>query len=256
MNHSLQRLQRRLGDRGLFVREGLALTWQAFGSLPEIAKLPVRHAFYKQMYFSGIQALGSVGAIGFLFGLILVIQIHNLAGHNESLTLHVLIWTIVRELGPLLAAIVIISRSSSAIASELAAMQVNGEIDYLRHMAIRPVAYLVMPRILGMTFSSVALAFYFQVMSIGTGIVVTAWLLDIGLMTGVTNFFDMISYLEMGAALLKSICFGIIVSAVSCYYGLAIKRALTEIPQAASRAVIRSLLAVFACDVVITMLLF
>jgi phospholipid/cholesterol/gamma-HCH transport system permease protein len=256
MKNSLQRLQRRLGDRGVFVRDGLALTWQAFGSLPAISKLPVRRAFYKQLYFSGIQSLGSVGAIGILSGLILVIQVHNLVGHNESLTLHVLIWIIVRELGPLLAAIVIISRSSSAIASELAAMQVNGEIDYLRRMAVSPVAYMVMPRILGMTLASLALAFYFQVVAIGTGMAVTAWMLDIALMNEIANFFDTISYLEMAAALLKSVFFGIIVSVASCYYGLAIKRALTEIPKAASRAVIRSLLAVFACDGVITMLLF
>lgn len=50
-----------------------------------------------------------------------------LVGRNELLTLQVLIWTVVRELGPLLTAIVIVGRSSSAIASELAAMQVNGE---------------------------------------------------------------------------------------------------------------------------------
>ncbi|BBI98920.1 putative ABC transporter permease protein [Ferrigenium kumadai] len=256
MKNSLQRLQYRLGRQGLFVRDGLALTWQAFGSLPAISKLPVRHAFYKQLYFSGIQSIGYVGAIGFLSGLILVIQVHNLVGHNELLTLHVLIWIIVRELGPLLAAIVIISRSSSAIASELAAMQVNGEIDYLRRMAVSPVSYMAMPRILGMTLASLALAFYFQVVSIGTGMAVTAWMLDIALMNEVANFFDTISFLEIATALLKSICFGVIVSVVSCYYGLAVKRALTEIPKAASRAVIRSLLAVFACDGVITMLFF
>ncbi|HEX5364625.1 MAG TPA: ABC transporter permease [Gallionella sp.] len=256
MEYSLQGLQRWLGSQVLFVREGLALTWQAFCGLPAIAKFPVRQSLFKQLYFSGIQSLGSVGAIGILFGLILVIQVHNLVGHNELLMLHVLIWAVVRELGPLLAAIVIIGRSSSAIASELASMQVNGEIDSLRRMAISPVAYMVMPRILGVTLTSLALAFYFQLVAIGTGMLVIAWMLDIALMSEIINFFDMITFLEMAAALLKSLCFGIIVSAVSCHYGLAIERALTEIPKAASRAVIRSLLAVFACDGVITMLLF
>lgn len=232
------------------------LTWQAFSSLPALLRLPVRHTLFKQLYFSGIQSLGSVGAIGILSGLILVIQVRNLVGNNELLTLHVLIWTIVRELGPLLAAIVIIGRSSSAIASELASMQVYGEIDSLRRMGISPVAYLVMPRILGVTFTSVVLAFYFQVVAIGTGMVVTAWNLDIALMNEVANFFDMISFVEIATALIKSVCFGVIISAVSCYYGLEIKRALTEIPKAASRAVIRSLLAVFVYDGVITMLIF
>lgn len=256
MNISLQRLQRRLGKRVLFVREGLALAWQAFCCLPAIARLPVRHNLFKQLYFGGIQSLGSVGAIGVLFGLILVIQVYNLVGNNELLMLNVMIWVIVRELGPLLAAIVIIGRSSSAIASELAAMKVHGEIDSLQRMAISPAAYLVMPRILGMTLTSLALAFYFQVVAIGTGMAVTAWKLDVALRHEIVVFFETISFVEIASALLKSICFGVIVSAVSCHYGLAIKRALTEIPKAASRAVMRSLLAVFACDVVITIWLF
>ena len=84
----------------------------------------------------------------------------------------------------------------------------------------------------------------------------TAWNIDVSLLGEVSHFFEMISYLEIFAALLKSICFGILVSVVSCYYGLTVSRAMTEIPVAASRAVMRSLLAVFACDGLITALLF
>jgi len=256
MRNALQRLQGRLGVEGLFLREGLALTWQAFCGLPELSKRPVRYALFKQFYFSGIQSMSSVGAIGVLSGLIMMIQVHNLIGQNEQMKLHLLIWIFVRELGPLLAAIVIISRSSSAIATELAAMRVHGEIDSLQRLAISPVAYLAMPRIIGMTLTSVALTFYFQIVAIGTGMVVTVWKADVSLLGEVSNFFDMVSFLEISTAFLKSLCFGVIVSSVSCYYGLLIQRALTEIPKAASRAVMRSLLAVFVCDVLISMALF
>jgi len=217
---------------------------------------PVRNALLKQLYFTGIQSVGPISVMGFLAGLIMVIQVSNLVGRNELLTLQVLIWTIVRELGPLLTAIVIIGRSSSAIASELAAMQVNGEIKSLRRMGISPVVYLVVPRILAMTVTSAALTFYFQIVAIGTGMVVTAWNIDVSLKGEAGHFFEMLSYLEIFAALLKSICFGMLVSVVSCYYGLAVKRAMTEIPVAASRAVIRSLVAVFVCDGLITVLFF
>jgi len=135
-------------------------------------------------------------------------------------------------------------------------MQVNGEIKSLRRMGISPVAYLVVPRMLAMTITSSVLTFYFQVVAIGTGMVVTAWNIDVSLIGEVGHFFEMLSYLEIFAALLKSICFGMLVSVVSCYYGLTVKRAMTEIPVAASRAVMRSLLAVFACDGLITVLLF
>jgi phospholipid/cholesterol/gamma-HCH transport system permease protein len=209
-------------------------------ALPAVFKWPVRRALLKQLYFTGIESVGPVTVMAFLAGLIVVMQVSDLVGRNELLTLQALIWTVVRELGPLLTAVIIIGRSSSAIASELAAMQVNGEINCLRRMGIPPVAYLVVSRMLAMTITSLVLTFYFQVVAIGTGMVVTAWHIDVSLFGEVGHFFGMISYLEIFAALLKSICFGMLVSVVSCYYGLTVKRAMTEIPVAASRAVMRS----------------
>jgi phospholipid/cholesterol/gamma-HCH transport system permease protein len=242
--------------QGLFVRDSMVLAGDVLHALPAVFKWPVRRALLKQLYFTGIESVGPVTVMAFLAGLIVVMQVSDLVGRNELLTLQALIWTVVRELGPLLTAVIIIGRSSSAIASELAAMQVNGEINCLRRMGIPPVAYLVVSRMLAMTITSLVLTFYFQVVAIGTGMVVTAWHIDVSLFGEVGHFFGMISYLEIFAALLKSICFGMLVSVVSCYYGLTVKRAMTEIPVAASRAVMRSLLAVFACDGLITVLLF
>lgn len=256
MNNPLLRLQNVLGTQGLFVRDSMALFGRVLYTLPVVIKWPVRKALLKQLYFTGIQSVGSISVMGFLAGLIMVMQVSNLVGRNEQLTLQVLIWTVVRELGPLLTAIVIVGRSSSAIASELAAMQVNGEIKSLRRMAISPISYLVVPRMVAMTITSTVLTFYFQVVAIGTGMVVTAWNIDISLLGEFGHFFDMLSFREIYAAILKSICFGTLVSVVSCYYGLKVKRAMTEIPVAASHAVIRSLLAVFACDGLLTVLLF
>jgi phospholipid/cholesterol/gamma-HCH transport system permease protein len=249
-------LQNFLGVQGLFVRDSTALVGQVLSTLPVVVKWPVRRALLKQLYFTGIQSVGPISVMGFLAGLIMVMQVSNLVGRNELLTLQVLIWTVVRELGPLLTAIVIVGRSSSAIASELAAMQVNGEIKNLRRMGISPVSYLVVPRMLAMTVTSAVLTFYFQVVAIGTGMVVTAWNIDVSLIGEVSHFFEILSFQEIFAALLKSICFGMLMSVVPCYYGLTVKRAMTEIPVAASRAVMRSLLAVFACDGLITVLVF
>ncbi|TAJ79491.1 MAG: ABC transporter permease [Gallionellaceae bacterium] len=256
MKNPVLRLQNYIGTQGLFVRDSVALVGRVFFALPVIVKWPVRKALLKQLYFTGIQSVGPIGVMGFLAGLIMVMQVSNLVGRNELLTLQVLIWTVVRELGPLLTAIVIVGRSSSAIASELAAMRVNGEIKNLQRMGISPVSYLVVPRMVAMTVTGAVLTFYFQVVAIGTGMAVTAWNIDVSLLGEVGHFFEMLSYLELFAALLKSICFGMLVSVVSCYYGLTVKRAMTEIPVAASRAVMRSLLAVFACDGLITVLVF
>lgn len=256
MKNPVLRMQNWLGMQGLFVRDIAVLVWQVLNTLPAVFKWPVRRTLLKQLYFTGIQSVGPITVMAFLAGLIVVMQVSNLVGRNELLTLQALIWTVVRELGPLLTAIVIVGRSSSAIASELAAMQVNGEMKSLRRMGIPPVAYLVVSRMLAMIITSAALTFYFQVVAIGTGMIVTAWNIDVSLIGEVGHFFEMVSYLEIFAALLKSVCFGMLMSVVPCYYGLTVKHAMTEIPVAASRAVMRSLLAVFACDGLITILLF
>lgn len=245
-----------LGIKGFSVRNVLALVVQVFHALPEVARWPVRRALLKQLYFTGIQSVGPIMIMGFLTGLIMVMQVSNLIGRNELLTLQVLIWTVVRELGPLLTAIVIVGRSSSAIASELAAMQVNGEIKSLRRIGVSPVAYLVVSRLMAMTITSTALTFYFQVVAIGTGMIVTAWNIDVSLSGEVGHFFEMISSVEMFGALLKGACFGILVSLVPCYFGLSVKSDMTQIPVAASRAVMGSLMAVFVCDGLVTVILF
>jgi phospholipid/cholesterol/gamma-HCH transport system permease protein len=256
MKLPLLRQQNTFGIQGLFVLESVMLLARVFYSLPTIVKWPVRKTLLKQLYFTGIQSVGAISVMGFIAGMIMVMEVSNLVGRNQLLTLQVLIWTVVRELGPLLTAIVIIGRSSSAIASELAAMQVNSEIKCLRRMGISPIPYLIVPRMVAMIITSSVLTFYFQVVAIGTGMVVTAWNIDVSLLGEIDVFFDLLSYREIFAAILKSICFGILVSVVSCYYGLKVKRAMTEIPVAASQAVIRSLLAVFACDGILTVLLF
>jgi len=232
------------------------LAWEVLSRTPALARWPVRQVMLKQLYFTGTESIVTISLVGFLVGLIVITQINNLVGRNEVMTLQIMIWTIVRELGPLLTAIVIIGRSSSAFASELSSMQVNAEIKSLRRMAISPISYLVLPRVYAMILASITLTFYFQVVAISTGWIVTKMRMDISLSSQIINFFEIISFNEIAASLLKSAVFGMLVSVVSCYHGLRRKSAMTEVPQAVSQAVIRSLLAVFVGDGIITVLVF
>lgn len=234
----------------------LRLPWEVLCRLPALARWPVRQVMLKQLYFTGTESIGTIGVVGFVVGLIVITQINNLVGRNELLTIQIMIWTIVRELGPLLSAIVIIGRSSSAFASELSTMQVNGEIKSLRCMGISPISYLILPRVLAMTLASIALTFYFQIAAISTGWIVTAMRMDIALSSQIVNFFEIIDFREIASSLIKSAVFGMLVSVVSCYHGLRKKSAMTEVPQAVSQAVIRSLMAVFVGDGIITVLAF
>ena len=121
--------------------------------------------------------------IGILIGIVIITQIINLVGLGSAvLTGKILIWVVVRELGPLLAAIIIIARSVTAISAELGAMNVENEIENIEMMGIDPSRYLIMPRVFALTLSAVMLTFYFELAAIFGGITVTSifWAVPFG----------------------------------------------------------------------------
>jgi phospholipid/cholesterol/gamma-HCH transport system permease protein len=256
MNPSSQNSRRKQWRQFRLMFGNWRLAWEALCRLPALARWPVRQVLLKQVYFTGTESLLTITLVAALVGLIVVTEVSNLVGTNEHLTSHVLIWIVVRELGPLIAAIVMIGRSSSAFASELSTMQINGEIKSLRCMGISPLSYLIMPRVLAMVLAGTALAFYFQVVAVCAGWYVTALRLEISFRSEMASFFEIITFQEIVATLLKSVVFGLLVSVVSCYHGMRLKVAMTEVPQAVSQAVIRSLLSVFIADGVVTVLIY
>src|SRR5258708_30061391 len=133
----------------------------AITHLRVLAIRPVRAVFHRQLYFTGVQGGYLVGLLGLLVGALAVTQTTALVGANSELTVRVLVWTVVGELGPLLAAIIIVARSAVAIASELAVMEARAETDGLAAMSIRSMDYLVVPRMAALTLSIVALTPYF-----------------------------------------------------------------------------------------------
>ncbi len=234
----------------------LALLRHALANLPVLAIPPVRRVFFKQIYFTGVEALGAVSFIAVLSGIVITTQITSLVGVNATLTAKILLWTVVRELGPLLTAIIIIARSSSAAASELAAMKVHGELNALRQMGIEPMDYLIVPRIVGITLSVMAVTFYFQMTAIVVGIGFTALARDIPFVDTLANVASLLSLVEVTTSLFKTLAFGLVISITSCYYGLRAPLSATAIPQAATAAVMQNLLTVFFLDGLITYAVF
>lgn len=213
---------------------------------------PVRQVFYRQVYFTGIEALWVVSLIAALSGVVIAGQITSLAGPNSPFTAKIMLWMLVRELGPLLTAIVIIARSSSAMASELASMKIRGEADSLRMMGVDVMDYLVVPRIAGMTLSVVATTFYFQMTAIVMGFAFVAAVQDVPFLTSMEGVLSILDLTEVLVSLLKAFVFGLVISVTSCYYGLSAPRSVTAIPRAATRAVMQNLVSVFFLDGIIT----
>jgi len=136
----------------------------------------------------------------------------------------VIVVAIVRELGPLLTALVVVGRSGTAIAAELATNQVMGEVRALEFMGIDPKQYLVLPRFVAARFNGLPGPRYFQIV-----------------LESLTNH-------DVWLTIFKALAFGAIVGVVPSYFGLAVRRASTEIPIAASRAVVAALVGIFLCS--------
>jgi len=212
----------------------------------------VRTVLLKQVYFTGLEAVGIIVTIAVIIGTVIVVQVVSLVGSNGSLTGKILVWMMLRELAPLLTALIIISRSGTAIAAELGTMKINGELDTLEMMGIPVDRYLILPRIIGVTTSSLILTVYFVLTAFLGGFLVAS----LGWHIPFDQFFQGIlaslGLREIAALFAKSALFGLLISTVCCRYGLKVGRSATEVPQAATRAVMTSLFVVFMLNRLIT----
>jgi len=234
------------------VAGALALVLEAARSLPALAQRPVRLVFFRQIYFTGVQALFVVTAIGLVLGLAIITQVSSLAGRSTELTGRILVWVVVRELGPLFAAIIVIARSGTAVAAELGSMKVSGEVRSLRAMGIPAARYLVMPRIAGLTTSLLALLFFFQGVAVLGGLALASFLFELPFRAQLDNLAGALSFFDLSISLMKGLVFGLVIAAAACYHGLRVRTSITEVPQAAARAVIEALILVVVINGFIT----
>ncbi|MGR3177304.1 MAG: ABC transporter permease [Candidatus Anammoxibacter sp.] len=215
----------------------------------------MRTVLYRQVYFTAIEPLSRIIVIGIFIGIIIT-QINSVVGLNAAIVGKLLVSTVVRELGPLLVAILIISRSCTAMTAELGSMKIKKEIDNLKIMGINPIRYLIVPRIMGVTISMFALTFYFQITTIVGGLALYSLFSNISFYKHINDIFLTLSLYDIGASLFKSIIFGIFISTIACYHGLRVHSSITEIPQTTIAAVMQSLFSIFIIDSIIAIILF
>lgn len=222
-----------------------------FSSLSSVLSIVVA-----QIFFTGFQALPLISFIALAVGSIVVIQsIAQLSvlGSQEIMG-KILVVTIVRELGPLLTALIVIARSGTAVASELGNMQVNKEIDALRILGISPFSFVIFPRIIGGVVSLVCLSFYFNIISFLGGFFVANQLSDLTF----SFYAEVLSYSldpsDLILNLLKNVISGFIIFTISCEEGLKVTAGPHEVPMATTRAVVFSIVSVMAYNLGMTAL--
>ncbi len=213
-------------------------------------------AFTQQGVQLGAEALPIVALLSFIIGFILslqsAVQLRNF-GANVFIA-DLLAVTMVREMGPIMTAIIVAGRSGSAIASEIATMQVTEEIDALKMMALTPVRYVVVPKFLAITIvMPMLVAFSILVGEIGGGLIAIGYL-EVSISTFIQRSIDIITFKDLVISLGKSTVFAWTIVIIGSYFGFQVKGGAEGVGKATTSSVVISIFSVIVLDAMFSLL--
>jgi phospholipid/cholesterol/gamma-HCH transport system permease protein len=206
----------------------------------------------------GVQAIPIVSLITFFVGLIMALQsAYELKQFGAiSFVAGAVAISILRELGPLLTAIVVIGRSGSAFAAEIGTKKVTEEVDALRTMAFDPVAFLVAPKFLAMLIMVPCLTIWADFMGVVGGCVFGVTGANFTIRSYFQATRDAIYVRDVSTGLIKSILFALVITAVGCQEGFATGAGAEEVGRSTTAAVVTSIALVILVDLVFTTLFY
>jgi phospholipid/cholesterol/gamma-HCH transport system permease protein len=207
--------------------------------------------------FIGVGSLFIVGLVGLFTGMAFTVS--TIVGFRqfsaEGMVGGVVALALARELAPVLAAVVVTARAGSTMASELGNMRVTEQIDAITTMGVSPIQYLVAPRVVATTLTLPLLATFFGLSGqAGAYVVAVLWQgIDPGIFFDRIQTFLRVSDLRM--LIIKSIAFGFVLSLICCKKGFDASGGARGVGEATAKAVVASIVAIFALDYIMTTLL-
>ncbi|MCG6923556.1 MAG: ABC transporter permease [Acidobacteria bacterium] len=207
---------------------------------------------------AGVGALGIVALINFLVGTVLAfVGAVQLEQFGATIYVANLVGiAVARVLGALMTGIVMSGRTGASFAAVLGTMNVNEETDALQTMGLKPVEFLVLPRVLATTLMLPALTAYAILMGMLGGMFVGVTLLRIGPIQYLTQTQDALDLRQVVIGLSMGLAFGMVVALTGCYYGLRCGRSSAAVGQATTKAVVSSIVLVVVVTAVFTVILY
>ena len=254
---------RRIGNR---VHDFLDATNQILVFLGEVATASIRlltgRARFRGSDLSlliqqtGIDALPIVSLISILVGLILAfIGALQLAMFGAQVYVANLVGiAMVREMGAMMAAIIMAGRTGAAFSAQLGTMQVNEEIDAFKTLGIDPVEFLVLPRILALTLMMPLLCIYADLLGIAGGMLVGIGLFEISPAQYIEQTASAIKVTDVGVGIVKSVVFGVLIALAGCMKGIQCGRSASAVGEATTAAVVTAIVAIVVSDAVMTVI--
>ena len=204
------------------------------------------------VYHSGFQALGITALVGFLIGVVLsFLSAQQLRAYGgDVFIVNLLGMSIIRELGPLLAAILVAGRSGSAITAQLGVMRVTEELDAMLVMGISHGYRLIMPKVLALAISMPLLVVWTDAMALIGGMAAAKMELNLSPRYFLMKLPDAVPLANYVIGLLKGMTFGVLIALVSCHFGLRIKPNTESLGHGTTTSVVTAITVVILADAV------
>lgn len=199
---------------------------------------------------AGLQALPIVALLSFLIGVVLAYQMGlQLQTYGANIFIAYLSgMAIFREFAPLITAIIVAGRTSSAFTAQLGSMKINEEIDALQTMGLSPTQLLVMPKVIGLALVFPLLIFWADLFSILGAMFMSKWMLDVGHLEFLSRIKDSVGVKQLMLGLYKAPTFSIIIALVGCFQGFAVQANADSIGSQTTKSVVQALFLIIIAD--------
>lgn len=252
--HPIRHFLERLGSASYNAVEDVGVVAR---SLADGVVRPGRMVFnetLRQVHQAGVQAIPVVMMITFLIGIVLAYQG---ASQLERFGARIFVVDMVsiavlREMGPLLAAVMVAGRSGSAFAAALGTMKLNEEVDALRVLGLNPNQVLILPRILGLLIALPALTLFADLAGLAGGALITIGVLDISSVQFVERVAGSTGMDDFLAGLVKTPCFAFLIAAVATLRGMQVRQSAEELGLRTTQAVVESIVLIICADAFFT----
>jgi phospholipid/cholesterol/gamma-HCH transport system permease protein len=207
-------------------------------------------ALVRQVELVGVSALGIIGLMSFLVGIVIAqqgaVQLRQFGA--EIYTINLTGRLALRELGVLMTAIMVAGRSGSAFAAQIGTMKLTEEVDAMRTIGVSPAEALVIPRVLAAVLMMPLLGFYAAVIAIIGGAFLANFALDIPFFTFLSRIQEVVPLYDIWVGLVKAPFFGLIIALAGCYQGMQVKANAEEVGLRTTMAVVQAILMVIVLD--------
>ncbi len=205
----------------------------------------------------GVDALPIVGLISFLLGLIMAfmsaVQLQQFGANIYVASLVAL--AMVRELGPIMTAILVAGRSGSAFAAEIGTMKVSEEVDALVTMGFKPAMFLVAPKIIASILVVPLLAMYSNLFAIAGGLLIGVTTLDLTVNAYMAQTMNTLTIFDINWGLFKSAIFSMLIATVGCFKGYQVRGGAASVGKATTSAVVTGIFLVILVDSILAVIL-